>query len=235
MKKINIAIDGYAGCGKSTTAKLVAEELRYLFIDSGSMYRAVTLYFLQYKVALSNAEAIDNALANIHISFKLNPQSNQRETYLNNRCVEQEIRGFEVSNYVSEVSMLKAVRADMVRQQRRMGLSKGVVMDGRDIGTVVFPDAALKVFMIADVEARVQRRKLEMSQKGQFYTDSELRKNLLHRDELDTTRQESPLRQAPDAYVLDTTTLSIEEQVRWVVEKAHQIIISPEIVVAVSD
>ena len=230
MRKINIAIDGYAGCGKSTTARLVAQELRYLFIDSGSMYRAVTLYFLQKKIQLTDNEEINKALRDIHITFKTNAKTAQRETYLNDNCVERDIRGIEVSNYVSEVSTLKEVRADMVRQQRRMGLNKGVVMDGRDIGTVVFPDAELKIFMLADLEARIQRRKLELTQKGQHCSDIELRENLLHRDELDTTRQESPLRKAPDAFVLDTTTLSIEEQVNWVVDKAKQVINSLEVV-----
>lgn len=223
MKKINIAIDGYAGCGKSTTAKLVAQKLHYLFVDSGSMYRAVTLYFIQNQVDITNLGQVKKALLDIHIVFKNNAQTHQREIYLNGICVEKEIRSLEVSNYVSEVSALKEVRVNMVEQQQRMGLHKGVVMDGRDIGTVVFPDAELKIFMTATLDARVQRRKLEFAEKGQSYSAAVLRENLLSRDEIDTTRQESPLRQAQDAYVLDTTSLSIDEQVNWVIEKAQHI------------
>ena len=228
MKKINIAIDGYAGCGKSTTAKLVAQKLHYLFVDSGSMYRAVTLYFIQNQVDIANFEQVKKALSDIHIVFKNNTQTHQREIYLNGICVEKEIRSLEVSNYVSEVSALKEVRVNMVKQQQRMGLHKGVVMDGRDIGTVVFPDAELKIFMTATLDARVQRRKLEFAEKGQSYSAAVLRENLLSRDEIDTTRQESPLRQAQDAYVLDTTSLSIDEQVNWVIEKAQHIMGSLE-------
>ncbi|MCZ2356687.1 MAG: (d)CMP kinase [Bacteroidia bacterium] len=228
MKKINIAIDGYAGCGKSTTAKLVAQKLHYLFVDSGSMYRAVTLYFIQNQVDITNLEQVKKALLDIHIVFKNNAQTHQREIYLNGICVEKEIRSLEVSNYVSEVSALKEVRVNMVKQQQRMGLHKGVVMDGRDIGTVVFPDAELKIFMTATLDARVQRRKLEFAEKGQSYSAAVLRENLLSRDEIDTTRQESPLRQAQDAYVLDTTSLSIDEQVNWVIEKAQHIMGSLE-------
>jgi cytidylate kinase len=220
MKKIIIAIDGYSGCGKSTTAKIVASHLGYIYIDTGAMYRAVTLYFLQKSISLTNQEAVDKALKEIHIEFVRNQETNKNETHLNEMNVENEIRKMYVSEKVSEVSAIAAVRREMVKQQQRMGKKKGVVMDGRDIGTVVFPEAELKIFMNADLKVRAYRRKLEMLEKGEDVEVDEIIENLRKRDQIDTTRQESPLRQAEDAYYLDTTHLTTDEQSDFVVNLA---------------
>ncbi len=212
LKKIVIAIDGYSACGKSTTARQVASVLGYRYIDSGAMYRAVTLYFLDHHVALTNPKEVARALQQIQVSFGVNSK-NASETYLNGLNVEQQIRKMRVSQNVSQVSTLKEVRTALVAQQRRMGKEKGVVMDGRDIGTVVFPDAELKLFMTADILVRAFRRQREILERGQLVDLDDVIENLLHRDKIDTAREESPLRQAEDAVVIDTTYISIDEQV----------------------
>lgn len=212
-----IAIDGHAGCGKSTTAKLVAKKLNYLFIDSGAMYRAVTFYLLQQKIDLDNKEAVINALDKINLSFKNNPVTNSYEIFLNGNNIVEEIRTMEVNQTVSRVSTIKEVRHFLVAQQQEMGKNSGIVMDGRDIGTVVFPDAALKVFMTASIEDRANRRILELKLKGEELSTTEIIENLKQRDHIDSTRKESPLRKAVDAVEIDTSQLTIEEQVNKVV------------------
>ncbi len=219
ISKIVIAIDGYSACGKSTTAREVARILGYRYIDSGAMYRAVTLYFLNQHVSLTNPKEIDRALQQINISFKINAR-NSTETFLNGLCVEEEIRDMRISDQVSPVSAIKAVREAMVAQQRKLGKEKGIVMDGRDIGTVVFPDAELKVFMSADMGVRAFRRQKELLEKNVLINFNEVIENIRKRDEIDTTRAESPLRKAPDAIELDTTYITIEEQVDEVVRLA---------------
>ncbi len=223
MKKINIAIDGFAGCGKSTTAREVAKRLNYIFIDSGAMYRAVSLYLLEHNVDYQDVNSVNNALKFITIRFDFNEQK-QLQTYLNNINVEQKIRTQYISEIVSEVSTIKSVRTFLVDQQKRMGEQKGVVMDGRDIGSVVFPDAELKIFMNASLDARVARRIKEYESKSVKITHDEIKKNLIHRDELDSTRKESPLIKSHDAIDIDTSLLSIEEQVEIVLNLANKII-----------
>jgi cytidylate kinase len=219
LRKIVIAIDGYSACGKSSTAKEVSNILGYRYIDTGAMYRAVTLYFLDNHVAVTNPKEVARALQDIHIAFKINSK-NKSETYLNGLNVEKTIRTMRVSNMVSPVSTIKEVRAAMVEQQRRMGKERGVVMDGRDIGTVVFPQAELKVFMTADLLTRAFRRQRELLEKSQMVDLDDVMNNILERDKIDTTRSESPLRQAEDALVLDTTHVTLEEQVDEVVRLA---------------
>lgn len=219
LKKIVIAIDGYSACGKSTTAKQVAKILGYRYIDTGAMYRAVTLYFLDHHVSLTNPKEVSKALNDIQISFKVNSK-NISETFLNGLNVEKEIRKMRVSEHVSEVSTLKDVRQALVEHQRRMGKEKGVVMDGRDIGTVVFPYAELKLFMTAEVLVRAFRRQRELLDRGQLVDLDDVIDNIIHRDKIDTSREESPLRQADDAVVIDTTHITIDEQVDEVVRLA---------------
>jgi CMP/dCMP kinase len=220
MKKIVIAIDGYSACGKSTTAKAVASKLGYLYLDSGAMYRAVTLYFDQHYININNSKEVDKALEDIHITFILNPKLMYNETYLNGLNVEEEIRKMYISERVSEVSALPQVRKALVAQQRKLGRKKGVVMDGRDIGTVVFPEAELKIFMLADFQIRAERRQKELLEKDQLLNLEEVKENLRKRDFLDTTRQESPLKKAEDAYIIDTTFITIEEQVEEIIKLA---------------
>jgi cytidylate kinase len=219
LKKIVIAIDGYSACGKSTTAKQVASILGYRYIDTGAMYRAVTLYFLEHHVSLTNPKEVSRALDQVHISFKVNSK-NLSETFLNGLNVEQQIRSMRISENVSQVAAVKEVRVALVEQQRRMGREKGVVMDGRDIGTVVFPKAELKLFMTAQVLIRAFRRQRELLERDQLVDLDEVIDNLLHRDKIDTGRAESPLRQADDAVVIDTTHITIDEQVDEVVRLA---------------
>lgn len=225
MKKIVIAIDGYSACGKSSTAKIVAAKLNYAYIDSGAMYRAVTYYFLQNYVNQTNPKAVKKALDSIQIEFHHNSRSGENETYLNGLNVESEIRKMEVSNNVSEVSALADVRSCMVEQQRKMGKKKGVVMDGRDIGTAVFPDAELKIFMTADFEARAARRQKELLEKKQLVDLEEVKANLAKRDHIDTTRKENPLRKAADAHIIDTTHVTLEEQVDLILDLASAIFV----------
>ncbi|MEM1408306.1 MAG: (d)CMP kinase [Bacteroidota bacterium] len=221
MRKIVIAIDGYSACGKSSTAKKVAEILGYSYIDSGAMYRAVTLFFLENHITLTNDKEVAKALQNIDIDFRISSRSTHNsDTYLNGLNVEREIRKMEISNSVSQVSSIKSVRDAMVNQQRKLGRKKAVVMDGRDIGTVVFPDAELKVFMLADVNIRAERRQQELFEKKEVISFNRIVENLKMRDEIDTSRAESPLRQALDAVVVNTTFMTLEEQVDEVVNLA---------------
>ncbi|WP_020527340.1 (d)CMP kinase [Flexithrix dorotheae] len=224
MKKINIALDGHAGGGKSTTAKILAKKLAYIYVDSGAMYRAITLFVIENDVDLNNTEAVENALRSIEIDFKLNEQNQHNDVFLNGKNVEDKIRKMEVTARVSEVSAIKEVREFLVKKQQEIGLKKGVVMDGRDIGTVVFPEAELKVFMTASIEARAQRRLMEMKAKGQEVNLEEIKQNLESRDHQDSTRKESPLRKAEDAIDIDTSDLTIEEQVEKILNLALQII-----------
>lgn len=219
MRKIIIAIDGYSACGKSTTAKETARILGYRYIDTGAMYRAVTLYFLDHHVSLTNPKEVAKALGQIQITFRVN-KAGLSETYLNGLNVEKEIRDMRVSESVSQVSALPAVRHDMVEQQRRMGKDRAVVMDGRDIGTVVFPDAELKLFMGADILIRAFRRQKELLSRDEMVDIDTIIDNLLKRDEIDSTRKESPLRKADDAMELDTTYITVAEQVDEVVRLA---------------
>lgn len=220
--KINIAIDGYSGTGKSSTAKDVASKLGYTYLDSGAMYRAITLYFLNNKVDWSIQKNVARVLNDISITFSFNSESRRFETCLNGEIVEEEIRGMSVSNKVSQVSAIKEVREQLVKIQRELGKNKGVVMDGRDIGTVVFPSAELKVFMTADTEVRAKRRQKELKEKGVEVPLEEVISNLVDRDRVDTTRDASPLIKADDAIEIDTTNLTFEEQVNQIVKLARQ-------------
>jgi cytidylate kinase len=219
MKKITIAIDGYSGCGKSTTAREVSRILGYRYIDSGAMYRAVTLYFLEHHIALTNLREVERALAAIRISFQVGAKG-ASETFLNGANVEREIREMRISNQVSQVSALKDVRHAMVEQQRKLGKSRGIVMDGRDIGTVVFPDAELKLFLTADILVRAFRRQRELLERDEMVDLDEIVENLRKRDLIDSQRTESPLRKAENAIEMDTTYLTIEEQVDAVCQLA---------------
>ncbi len=224
MKKIIIAIDGFSACGKSTTAKGAARALNYTFIDSGAMYRACTLYFLENEIDISNQLEILKALDAIDLKFVLNLEKQHSDIWLNGRNVEEQIRQMNVSKYVSEVSKIQSIRKKMVAQQRKMGLQKGIIMDGRDIGTNVFPDAELKFFLTADIDVRVKRRSLEMENNGIAVDLEEVKENLLKRDRIDQERNEDPLRQAEDAILMDTSNMSIEDQINVVVNKSKLII-----------
>jgi len=213
MKKIVIAIDGNSGCGKSSTAKVLAKQLKYIYIDTGAMYRAVTLFFIKHKIDLENDLAVEEALKQIDISFEYNMETGKNETFLNGKNVENEIRQMEVSNQVSPVSEISKVRRKLVEQQRRLGDGKGVVMDGRDIGTVVFPDAELKIFMTAKLEVRAKRRQLELEEKGSNVELNAVIDNLKNRDVIDSSRADSPLKKADDAHLVDTSNLAFVEQV----------------------
>lgn len=216
-KKITIAIDGFSSCGKSTLAKAIANKLDYIFIDTGAMYRSVALFCLRNNLVKNN-EIIDydvvNSLPKIKINFSKNPSTNKLEVQLNNEFVEQNIRSLEISKLVSKVASIKEVRAKLVEEQQKMGAKGGVVMDGRDIGSVVFPNAELKLFVTASPEIRVERRYLELSQTDPSISKDEIRKNLEERDHLDSTRLESPLIQADDAILLDNSNLTQEEQLQ---------------------
>ena len=223
MKKINIAIDGYSACGKSSTAKFVAEKLGYIYIDSGAMYRAVTLFLQQHLIDLDNAEGIENALPKITIVFK--KVGDRYHTFLNEVDVEEEIRNPRVAAVVSEVAAMSNVRKKLVEQQQKMAAQKGVVMEGRDIGSVVMPDAELKFFMTADVDVRTKRRQEELLQKtGKLFPLDELKANLLHRDKINSTRDDSPLTKVPDAIEIDTTGLTLEQQINFICAKADEIL-----------
>ncbi|MCH7398653.1 (d)CMP kinase [Belliella sp. DSM 107340] len=222
MSKIVIAIDGFSGCGKSSTAKAVAKALDYTYIDSGAMYRATTLHFLNKLTVLTNPRDIRNALESLNVSFQINPANQKQETYLNGLNVEKEIRSMRVSNYVSEVSKIKEVRQELVSQQQKLGKKKGVVMDGRDIGTVVFPEAELKVFMTADLNIRAVRRQKEILEKGDLVEIKKIIQNLDERDKIDSTRKESPLKKAEDAVEIDTSLLEFDDQVDRIVSLAKE-------------
>ena len=217
-KNLVVAIDGYSSCGKSTLAKALAKKLGFIYIDSGAMYRAVTLYFIRNKVDINNQAAIDDALQHIELNF--HSRDYESHILLNGEEVSEEIRQMPVSESVSEVSANKQVRHDMVKQQQRMGKSKNIVMDGRDIGTAVFEDAQVKFFMTADPKIRAERRHKEMIAKGDNTTTlEEVFENLAHRDYADTTRKESPLVRAEDAIILDNTDLTQDEQLQFALEK----------------
>lgn len=226
MKKITIAIDGYSSCGKSTMAKDLAREAGYIYVDTGAMYRAVTLYALRHGLFTPDgqvrAEELERLMPEINISFRLNGQTGHPDTYLNNACVEREIRTMEVSNRVSQVAALPFVRTALVALQQAMGKDKGVVMDGRDIGTTVFPDAELKIFVTATAEVRAQRRYDELTAKGIAADYNEILKNVKDRDYLDSHREVSPLRKADDAIELDNSQMTIPEQQAWLLDKFRQ-------------
>lgn len=212
-----IAIDGYSSCGKSTLAKALARKLHFIYIDTGAMYRAVTLFFLRNHIDLNDDHMVADALKKIRISFR--SKNYQTFVTLNDEDVSDEIRRMEVSEQVSEVSAIKAVRQEMVKQQQRMGRSKNIVMDGRDIGTTVFPDAKVKIFMTADPKVRAERRYKELTARGEDISLEEVFENIAHRDYLDTTRKESPLTRAHDAIILDNTELTEEQQLDFALGK----------------
>jgi len=220
MSDIIIAIDGHSATGKSSTAKMVAKHLGYIYLDSGAMYRAATYYMFKNKVDLSSAAQIGKALDNIEIEF-IKDDSGLPLTYLNNELVEDKIRSMEISSKVSKVSAVKAVRVAMVEQQRKLGENKGIVMDGRDIGSVVFPNAELKIFMTASAEVRAERRQKELLEKGERVPFEEILKNVVDRDEQDSFRKESPLIKVEDAIEIDNSIMSFEEQVNQIIELAE--------------
>lgn len=226
MKRINIAIDGFSSCGKSTVAKQLAQRLNYTFIDSGAMYRAITLYLMRLHLVDSSEKEINQKLGDIHLSFQLNPSTSKIEITLNDEFIESEIRSMEVSNNVSKIAKLASVRMLAVKQQQSMGKSKGVVMDGRDIGTVVFPDAELKIFMTASIAVRVERRYQELMAKGEMVNKDEVKANLESRDYIDSHREISPLRQAADAKVLDNSELTMDEQLDIVLDWVEEAILN---------
>ncbi len=221
-KKIIIAIDGFASCGKSTLAKQLAAKLEYIYIDSGAMYRAVMLYFLENNIDINNQDSVQKGLREAVITFKFNPETRTNEVCLNGKNVEKEIREMRVSQRVSELSKIKEVRLAMVRIQKAIGANKGIVMDGRDIGTVVFPQAELKIFLTADFDERVRRRFDDLLNRGITASREEIAQNLQERDVIDTTRKESPLLKADDAIELNNTFLSPDEQLEMVYSLAME-------------
>ena len=228
MKKIIIAIDGFSSCGKSTMAKDLAREIGYIYIDTGAMYRAVTLYCIEHRLFNADGsiheEELRSRMKDIHISFRLDPDTQRPVTLLNGEEVESRIRTMEVSSHVSPVATLGFVREALVRQQQAMGKEKGIVMDGRDIGTVVFPEAELKIFVTASAEIRAQRRYDELKAKGEEASFEEILHNVEERDRIDQTRKVSPLRKADDALLLDNSHLSIAEQKEWLKSQYERIV-----------
>ena len=222
-KNIVVAIDGYSSCGKSTLAKALAKKLHFIYVDSGAMYRAVTLHFINQRIKLDDESAIERALQDIHLNF--HSRDYQTHITLNEEEVSEEIRKMHVSEIVSEVSALRSVRKEMVKQQQRMGELKNMVMDGRDIGTTVFPFADVKIFMTADPKIRAERRYKESKEKGELISLEEIFDNIAHRDFLDTTRRESPLMRAKDAIVLDNTTLNEKQQLEFALDRVKPFII----------
>ena len=230
MKKITIAIDGYSSCGKSTMAKDLAKEIGYVYVDTGAMYRSVTLYALRHQLFEADGavktEELQKEMKNISISFKFNETTGRPDCYLNGELVEKEIRSLEVSNHVSPIAAVPFVREALVEQQQKMGEDKGIVMDGRDIGTVVFPDAELKIYVTASPEVRAQRRLDELKAKGEVASFEEVLENVKTRDHIDMTRVESPLRKADDALELDNSHLTIAEQKAWLLEQYEKVVTS---------
>ena len=218
MKNIVIALDGNSGCGKSSTAKVLAKKLKFIYIDTGAMYRAVTLFFIKHNIDLKNDLDVAEALKQIDISFEYNIETANNETFLNGKNVEEKIRQMAVSNLVSPVSEISRVRRKLVEQQRRLGEGNGVVMDGRDIGTVVFPDAELKIFMTADLEIRALRRQKELHEKNTEVELTDVIENLKNRDIIDSSRADSPLKKADDAHEIDTSNLTFAQQVNQILE-----------------
>ena len=227
MKQITIAIDGYSSCGKSTMAKDLAKEIGYIYVDTGAMYRAVTLFALRNGLFAEDgsvrADDLARRMDELHISFRLNGETGRPDTYLNGELVERDIRTIEVSKHVSPVAALPFVRTAMVAQQQEMGRDKGIVMDGRDIGTTVFPEAELKVFVTASAEVRAQRRFDELAQKGMPADFDEILRNVEERDYIDTHREVSPLRKADDALLLDNSHMTIAEQRQWLLDRYHEV------------
>lgn len=227
MKKITIAIDGYSSCGKSTMAKDLAKEIGYIYVDTGAMYRAVTLFALRNGLFANDgsvrADDLARRMDELHISFRLNAETGRPDTYLNGDLVERDIRTIEVSKHVSPVAALPFVRTAMVAQQQEMGRDKGIVMDGRDIGTTVFPEAELKVFVTASAEVRAQRRFDELAQKGMPADFDEILRNVEERDYIDTHREVSPLRKADDALMLDNSHMTIAEQRQWLLDRYQEV------------
>jgi len=224
MRKIIIAIDGWSSCGKSTMAKQLAKELDYIYVDSGAMYRAITLYFLRQSVDFDKPHEINNALSEIELDFRYNENTRQADMYLNDENVEYLIRDLLVAEKVSEVAAIREVREFAVAQQQKMGEKKGIIMDGRDIGTVVFPDAELKIFMTADNAVRIERRFKELYAKNPNITLEEVAENIEMRDYIDSHREVSPLRQAEDALVLDNTNLTPDEQLEVALKMERKVI-----------
>lgn len=226
MNKIVIAIDGFSGCGKSSTAKEVAKKLGFTYIDSGAMYRATALHFLNKNLSPLRAADVAEGLKSLQISFQHNPSTLQQETYLNGVNVEDEIRTMRISERVSEVATVKEIRAALVAQQQQLGQKKGVVMDGRDIGSVVFPEAELKLFMTADVETRAKRRQLELQEKGEQVPLEEIKLNLENRDQVDSSRSESPLIKVAEAIEIDTSSLTFSQQVDQIIDLVKKVTIN---------
>ena len=227
MKKITIAIDGHSSCGKSTMAKDLARRVGYIYVDTGAMYRSVTLYAMRSGLIKADGSIdtveLERQMPRISISFRLNEQTGRPDTYLNGECVEKEIRTIEVSSHVSPIAALPFVRTAMVARQQQMGKDKGVVMDGRDIGTTVFPDAELKIFVTASARVRAQRRCEELQQKGMPADFDEILKNVEERDYIDSHREVSPLRKAEDAIELDNSYMTIEEQNQWLMQQFERV------------
>lgn len=228
MKKITIAIDGYSSCGKSTMAKDLAKEVGYIYVDTGAMYRSVTLYALRHHLFEEDGkvkvEELEKEMSNIHISFKFNSETGCPDCYLNNELVEREIRSLEVSSHVSPIAAIPFVREALVKQQQAMGEEKGIVMDGRDIGTTVFPHAELKVFVTASSQVRAKRRYDELNAKGMPADFNDILKNVEERDYIDTHREVSPLRKAEDALTLDNSNMTIAEQKKWLLQHFEEAI-----------
>lgn len=226
MKKIVIAIDGFSSCGKSTMAKDLARRIGYVYVDTGAMYRSVTLFALNHHLFNEDgsvkADQLEKLMPEVNISFKLNTETGRPDTYLNGVCVENDIRGMEVSSHVSPIAAIPFVREALVAQQQRMGGDKGIVMDGRDIGTTVFPEAELKIFVTASAEVRAQRRYDELKAKGAEANYDDILKNVQERDNIDTHREVSPLRKADDALELDNSHMTIEEQNAWLMQRFEQ-------------
>ncbi len=226
MKKITIAIDGYSSCGKSTMAKDLAREIGYIYVDTGAMYRSVTLFAMRNGMFNADGsiktEELKQRMGEINISFRLNSETGRPDTYLNGELVEKEIRTMEVSSHVSPIAALPFVREALVAQQQAMGKEKGIIMDGRDIGTVVFPDAELKIFVTASAEVRAQRRYDELKAKGMPADFDDILKNVKERDYIDSHREVSPLRKADDAIELDNSNMTIAEQKAWLMQKFNE-------------
>lgn len=232
MKKITIAIDGHSSCGKSTMAKDLARQMSYVYIDTGAMYRSVTLYAMQNGMidpqGNIDTQRLQAAMPDIHITFRYNPQRGRPDTYLNGKLVEDDIRTMQVSNHVSPIATLGFVRQAMVQQQRQMGQQGGVILDGRDIGTVVFPNAELKIFVTASPEIRAKRRYDELTAKGQTVDYQEILRNVQERDYIDSHREISPLTQAPDAIVLDNSDMTIPQQQAWLLKLTKEAVSASE-------
>ena len=232
MKKITIAIDGHSSCGKSTMAKELARQMGYVYIDTGAMYRSVTLYAMQNGMidpqGNIDTQRLQAAMPDIHITFRYNPQRGRPDTYLNGKLVEDDIRTMQVSNHVSPIATLGFVRQAMVQQQRQMGQQGGVILDGRDIGTVVFPNAELKIFVTASPEIRAKRRYDELTAKGQTVDYQEILRNVQERDYIDSHREISPLTQAPDAIVLDNSDMTIPQQQAWLLKLTKEAVSASE-------